>query len=252
MASFRIGDADMKAEWWDPSSGDSSAAEILARSGGLAQVAVSLEPYASRVLVFSRDAKPFAPPPAAPSISETIDISSGWSVQFGNDAEPVRMERLRSWIDDESTRYFSGVAAYEREVTVPERLIREGVPLKLDFGQGTIVSRGSMSFAGMRAWLEGPVREAAVIYINGVRAGSVWSPPYSIDVTRLLRPGGNQLRIEVANLALNYKAGRPLPDRRLLSTLYTERFTDQDMKNVKPQPAGLMGPVRLVAGAAPR
>ena len=27
---------------------------------------------------------------------------------------------------------------------------------------------------GMQAWLDAPVREAAVVYINGQRAGSVW------------------------------------------------------------------------------
>jgi hypothetical protein len=141
------------------------------------------------------------------------------------------------------------VAVYERDVTVPDRLPRQGVPVRLDFGEGTLVSSGAATFAGMRALLEGPVREAAVVYVNGQRAGAVWSPPYAVDVGALLRPGVNQIRIEVGNLALNYKAGRPLPNYRLLNQIFTERFTDQDMKNVKPQPAGLLGPVRLVAGA---
>ena len=30
----------------------------------------------------------------------------------------------------------------------------------------------------MQTWLDGPVREAAVVYVNGKRAGSVWCPPY--------------------------------------------------------------------------
>jgi hypothetical protein len=246
-ASFRIGDGEMRAEWWDPMSGESAPAEILARVDGRVRVALALEPYASRVLVFSRAAAPFVAP-GAPSVSETIDISSGWTVRFGEDAEPVKMEQLASWTGDEKTRYFSGVATYEREVTVPQRLLGVGIPLLLDFGRGTIVEQGSMSFAGMRAWLEGPVREAAVVYVNGKRAGSVWSPPYSVDVAPLLQAGINRFRIEVGNLALNHKAGQPLPDYRLLSTLYTERFTDQEMEKVQPQPAGLLGPIRLVAG----
>jgi hypothetical protein len=246
-ASFRIAEAT-RAEWWDAMSGNSAPAEIVSREAGLARVALTLEPYASRMLVFSRDAAAFAVP-SAPAVSETIDISSGWTVRFGADGEPVKMEQLTSWTADEKTRYFSGVATYEREVTVPERLLREGVPLKIDFGQGTIVERGRMTFEGTRAWLEGPVREAAVIYVNGNRAGSVWSPPYSINVAAHVQAGANQIRIEVGNLALNYKAGQPLPDYRLLSTLYTQRFSDQEMEKVKPQPAGLLGPIRLVAGA---
>jgi hypothetical protein len=102
----------------------------------------------------------------------------------------------------------------------------------------------------MRAWLEGPVREAAIVHVNGKRAGSVWSPPYAVDVTALLRPGRNQIRIEVANLAINYKAGQPLPNYRLLNLRYGERFTDQEMGKIAPQPAGILGPVRLIAGGA--
>jgi hypothetical protein len=246
-ASFRVGDEEMAAEWWDPMSGEATPAAIVARGEGVTKVNLALDAYASRALVFSRDAKPFVSPPAPP-VSETIDISSGWSVRFGKDSEPVTMDRLKSWTDDESTRYFSGVATYEREVNVPDRLLREGVPVKLDFGEGTVVSAERTNSAGMRAWLEGPVREAAVVYVNNKRAGSVWCPPYAVEVARLLHAGANQIRIEVANLALNAKAGQPLPDYRLLNQLYTERFTDQDMKNIKPQPAGILGPIRLVAG----
>ena len=99
----------------------------------------------------------------------------------------------------------------------------------------------------MQAWLEAPVREAAVIYINDQRAGSVWCPPYSLDVSSLLRPGENKIRILVANTALNYMAGHSLPDYRLLNLRYGERFQAQDMDKVQPIPSGLLGSIRLVA-----
>ncbi len=247
-ASFRVGDGEMTAEWWDPMSGEATPAAMVARGAGVAKLDLALDAYGSRVLVFSPDAKPFVPPPAAPPLSESIDISSAWSVQFGENSEPVSIDPLKSWTDDESTRYFSGVATYEREVKVPDRLLRAGVPVRLDLGKGTVVSNERPAANGMRAWLEGPVREAAVVYVNGKRAGAVWCPPYAIDVAALLHAGVNHLRIEVANLALNAKAAQPLPDYRLLNQIYTERFTDQDMDKITPQPAGLLGPIRLVAG----
>jgi hypothetical protein len=160
------------------------------------------------------------------------------------------MATLRSWTDEEDTRYFSGIATYEKEVDVPAGLLANGVPVRLDFGEGTVVAQSAVVFAGMRAWLEGPVREAAIVHVNGKRAGSVWSPPYAVDVTALLRPGRNQIRIEVANLAINHKAGQPLPNYRLLNLRYGERFTDQEMGKITPQPAGILGPVRLIAGGA--
>jgi hypothetical protein len=63
----------------------------------------------------------------------------------------------------------------------------------------------------------------------------------------LLRPGENRIKIVVANLALNYMAGRRLPDYRLLNLRYGERFQAQDMDKVQAAPAGLLGPIRLIA-----
>jgi Glycosyl hydrolases family 2, sugar binding domain. len=99
----------------------------------------------------------------------------------------------------------------------------------------------------MRALLESPVREAAQVYINGQFVGSVWHPPYEVDVSKFLRIGENQVRIVVANTAINALAGQSLPDYKLLNLRYTERFTPQDMKDLKPLPSGILGPVRLIA-----
>ncbi len=100
---------------------------------------------------------------------------------------------------------------------------------------------------GMRTWIDPPVREAAVIYVNGQRAGSLWCPPYRLDVTSLVRPGKNSLRIVVGNTALNHMAGRKLPDYKLLNLRYGERFQPQDMDKVQVLPSGLTGSVRLVS-----
>ena len=104
----------------------------------------------------------------------------------------------------------------------------------------------------MRAQFEPPVREAAVVYVNDERTGSVWSPPYSVDVTGLLTSGENRIRVEVANTALNLLAGHPLPDYRELKARYGDRFQPQDMNLVQPIPSGLLGPVRIVATAQAR
>ncbi len=175
-----------------------------------------------------------------------VDLSTGWRVTFGQGATK-QMDRLRSWTEDEDTRYFSGTATYEREVTVPESMLRAGAPLLLHFGEGKQLPPQNLR-AGMQAWLEGPVREAALVYVNERRAGSVWMPPWSLDVSGLLRPGANRLRVVVANTAINHMAGRRLPDYRLLNLRYGERFTPQDMDKVRPETSGLLGPVRLVAG----
>ena len=67
-------------------------------------------------------------------------------------------------------------------------------------------------------------------------------------MTSLLKPGENQLRIEVANLAVNYMAGRPQPDLTELRRVYGNRFDPQDVNLIRPMPSGLLGTVQLVTG----
>jgi hypothetical protein len=236
----------MQAEWWDPLTGRVSVAEAEAGRGGGMTVQVDLEPYGSSVLVFSK--RPPAPKPirSAAAVPPLIDLSTGWQVSFGANSKAIRMDRLRSWTEDEETRYFSGLATYEKEVVAPESMLQNGLAVRLDFGEGMQVPATPSRGAGMQAWIEPPVREAAIIYINDRRAGSVWCPPYSLDVTGLLQPGENKIRIVVANVAINHMAGRRLPDYRLLNLRYGVRFEPQDMDKVLPVPSGLLGSIRLI------
>jgi hypothetical protein len=155
------------------------------------------------------------------------------------------MARLRSWTEDPARLYFSGVATYSREVRIDPALVASDHGVRLDFGEARPVPPQDMR-NGMRAWLDAPVREAAVVWVNGTRAGSVWCPPYALDLSDSLRAGLNEIRIDVANLAINAMAGRPLPSYRLLTARYGRRFEPQDMDKVQPVPAGMLGDIRLV------
>ncbi len=199
-----------------------------------------LAPYESRVVVFSHEVAPTAAPHTA---RNAINLSAGWQVTFADSVPPVRMEALHSWTEEKGRRFFSGTATYERTVTLPDAAGR----MALSFGEGTAVSTPEHNAgSGMRAMLDGPVREAAIVYVNGKRAGAVWCPPYEVEVTGLLHAGENSIRIVVANSALNVLAKGPLPDYKALNAKYGERFQTQDMNQVAPQPSGLLGPVRLI------
>ncbi len=235
MAEFRISGG--APQWWDPFSGQASYA-------GETSVALDLAPYESRVLVFANEPAPrerATQPPAAP-----IDISSGWTVTFPG-ASPVAMTQLRSWTGVPDRAYFSGQAVYEKTVTVDAALLTPGHDVYLNFGEGTPVETVQRrSGNGMRAMLDGPVREAAVVYVNGEKAGSVWRPPYEVPVTGVLRPGENTLRVVVANTAINELAKGPLRDYKELTARFGERFQQQDMASLQPLPSGLLGPIRLM------
>jgi hypothetical protein len=207
-------------------------------------IGLDLAPYESRVFVFTTKTPPgFGRTPSTPT---STDLRNDWKVTFPG-AEATIMPGLRSWTEDESRKYFSGSVIYERSFSTTAMLDARGLHVYLNFGEGTpVTTEERRAGNGMRAMLENPVREAAVVYINGKRAGSIWCPPYELNITPFVHPGENQLRIEVANTALNAMAKGPLPDYKALNAKYGERFQAQDMDKVQPLPAGLLGPVRLI------
>jgi len=205
---------------------------------------LDLGPYESRVFVFSNRKSPSLQK-AESRVPAPLDLSTGWQVSVGTTA-PTTWEKLHSWTDNEATKYFSGVATYTKQISIPETMIDKSVSIALDFGEGNPLTPQVLR-NGSQTWLDGPIREAAVVYINDQRAGSVWCPPYNLDVSSFIKPGVNNIRIEVANTAMNYMAGHSLPDYRLLNLRYGERFQAQDMDKIQTLPSGILGPVKLVA-----
>jgi len=249
-ATFRP--AAWSAQRWDAVTGSIRPA-IVRRPAGRSgtTVALDLAPYESTIVVLAAGAPARAATPAAArTLPAPLDLSAEWRVRLGAAGAPAEWPALRSWTDDEATKYFSGIGVYEKTVDVPAAFLRPGLAATLDLGEPKPVAPGGPG-ARMQAWVDAPVREAAVVFVNGRRAGAAWCPPYTIDVSAFLRPGPNGIRIEAANLAINHMAGRALPDYKLLNLRYGTRFEPQDMDKVQPVPAGLFGPIRLVAAPAP-
>ena len=227
---------DLQPEWWSPDTGRRTTAVV--QKGNLI---VDLAPYESRIAVYSRSSSKTDPPPTEPQTLS--DLSVGWKITWGDNRETTQMDRLHSWTDDESTLYYSGNAAYERGFRYDAK---PGQRVYLSFGEGTPVEAPRRA-QGFQALLDSPVRETAIVMVNGKPAGTVWHPPYEVEITTLLQPGTNQLRIFVANLAVNAMAGQKQPDYKLLNLRYAERFTPQDMDKIQPLPSGLLGKVTLVS-----
>lgn len=246
-ASIRI--ANLAGEWWDPFSAETKPL-YGSSDGKCTTVGLHLAPYESEVIVFRPGKLQPEPAADAPSAGDIIDISRNWKVTFRSLNQTEDMTQLRSWTNDPQTEYYSGKADYEKTIQVPESFLNRtkqpARPIDLDFGEGEPVQPINMP-NGMRALLESPVRESALVYVNGQFAGSVWHPPYTLPVQKYLHAGQNQLRLVVANLAVNEMAGRTLPTYTLLNERYGQRFQPQGFENFHTLPAGILGPIRLVA-----
>jgi hypothetical protein len=243
QATFRH--AAKFAEWWDPFTG------AVIREGKSSSFELDLQPYESRLILLTDAAvQPGEnlPSPVAPAntLTKTIDLSTHWSVSFNRAGETISMDQLRSWSEDSHLQFYSGQASYAKTFELSATELRGGTKAVLDFGEGTPIPEPvPLPQFNMGAYLDSPVREAAEVYVNGELAGFVWHPPYTLEVSKSLKAGKNELRIVVGNTAINALAGQSLPTYRLLNQRYGERFTPQDMANLRPLPSGILGGLRL-------
>jgi alpha-L-rhamnosidase len=210
-------------------------------------IALQLAAYESAIFIFS-DQTSRAPTPHSPA-APIADLSIDWKVTFTATNQALSEHTLTDWTSDPATRFYSGEAVYERDLTLSK------VPLGKTFleadGGTPLKEPAGHTGPGMRAWYDPPVREAAIVFINGRRVGSLWHPPYKLDVTGFLKQGQNRLVIKVYNTAINAWAALPPQDYKPLIAEYGDRFQMQDLDQVKPVPSGLMGSIRLVSEETP-
>ena len=234
------------AEAWDPDSGRILFAERDARG---AQLPLALAPYESRIFVFTDRAQPAplgVPEPTQPREATIADLTSKWKIQPAGSPAPRPLANLQSWTEIPGMQNFSGKAEYARDFSL-SRMPSKGARLFLDFGQGVPITDDRPPNAnGMHALLDPPIREAAVVYVNGRRAGSLWHPPYRIDITQFVHGKDNRVEVRVYNTAINALAGQPPHDYTALWAKYGKRFEPQDMENLHPVPSGLFGPIHLI------
>ena len=184
------------------------------------------------------------------AMEEPLEIAGSWQLRFPSQAgmpKEVTLDRLMSWSahSDAGIKYFSGAATYTKSIRVPARLLARDRKLLLDLGSVAVM---------------------AEVTLNGKSLGTLWKPPYCVDVSDVLKPGENMLEVKVVNLFVNrmigdeflpedsdrnpdgtlkawpkwVEEGKPSPARR--STFTTWRLWK---KTDALQTSGLLGPVTL-------
>ena len=237
--------------------GIGSSAAVMAKNEPL-----RLAPYESRVFVFADGTGAKARKHGtAPQL--LMDLSSQWTVRFSGSGITRQEAMLTDWTADPATLHYSGEAVYTRELTLQARPSKR-VYLEVDGGRPvaggpssepahSLLANGlpdpkvTRTGPGMRAYFEPPIREAALVLVNGQPAGALWHPPYRLEVAKLLQAGTNRIEIHVFNTALNAWSALPPHDYQPLIAKYGDRFQMQDLDQVKPVSSGLLGSVRLVS-----
>ncbi|HTV09949.1 MAG TPA: glycosyl hydrolase [Candidatus Aquilonibacter sp.] len=238
-----------QSEWWDADTGEAARAHP--------GETLTLPPYGARLLVLHQETSQTTPAPMKfVAAQQPAIVLKDWTVSFpgsaGSAAQPTEHNVQDTlWTDNKSTQFYSGEVGYT--TTFRASGLSKGEHAELQFAPSDpIPDTQSPRRPGMRAWLDPPIREAAIILLNGKRVGDLWHPPYSLDLTSAIHPGENTLEVRVFNTAINELAGQPPRDYTALKAKYGDRFQMQDMNNLQPVPSGIRGPVEIVYGTEAR
>lgn len=152
--------------------------------------------------------------PAAQQIAGPFAVS--FDPQRGGPAEPQQFAALTSWTESPvaGVKHYSGLATYTKDFAL----------------------LSAQTASDVRAYLViDEVAEVAKVTINGCAAGTLWRPPYRLDVTDFVRVGANALSITVGNTWVNrclYDA--TLPEAQRLTWANTMQVHYPDPKTIKP------------------
>ncbi len=242
---------------WNPETGATTGHNIQS-----ANTELNLAPYESALYIFSNNNQPAQTTPK--NATELADLTHNWQVTFTSTNKSQSEPTLTDWTADPATLHYSGEAVYTRDInlTIPPN---KSIFLQVDGGaplpgapaivpehptlgpDGLPNPRLTRPGPGMRAFFDPPIHEAASVLVNGQPAGTLWHPPYRLDISRLLKPGKNHIEIHVYNTALNAWSAQPPHDYKPLIEKYGDRFQMQDLDQVKPIPSGLLGTIHLMA-----
>jgi alpha-L-rhamnosidase len=151
-------------------------------------------------------------------------IDGPWRLSLSGGA-PLELPRLVSWIELAEGRSFSGWGTYEVEFEGPPA--GDGIEWLLDLGT---------------------VHETAEVALNGRSLGAAWKGARRLSGGKALQPGRNHLKVEVANLWIHHVLHREPPDLSEMEETFGIRWGRYgEVKPERVPPAGLLGPVRLVA-----
>jgi alpha-L-rhamnosidase len=227
--------------------------------GNSHNVTLNLAPYESRAFIFD-NSQSIELPRKSEAESQLADLSSDWKVTFTSAGISQIEPTPTDWIANLDTKFYSGEAVYTRDFVLPV-VASNPTYLQIEGGAPTPGALSSppqrptnlpdqkitLPGPGMRAYYDPPIREAALVFINGQHAGSLWHPPYRLEVSPYLKPGKNHIEIRVYNTAINAWAAQPPRDYKPLIEKFGDRFQMQDLDKVRPISSGLLGTVHLVA-----
>ncbi|CAM3969252.1 MULTISPECIES: glycosyl hydrolase [Pseudoalteromonas] len=260
--SVEIRDGGGSPEIWNNTDGTIEQVQNYRRDGNRIIIDLALEPYASRFILIRRDKNTPQYTGAHSQLVKDVylndkketkvqELTGPWTIEFDQKlAGPglVTFDRLQDWITrkEEDIKHYSGTANYSKTFSITKQQISSDKAIYLDLGE---------------------VQQIAEVSLNGKKLGTLWKPPFALNISKAIRVGRNELEVKITNTWVNRLVGdEALPDtsgykmtgktvpwlnanepppksQRVTFTGYN--FFAKE-KNKKLQSSGLIGPVRII------
>ena len=223
---FRI--TGKSPEFWDATTGNMRDLPEYTVNGETTSVPLKMEACESAFIVFrKKDAKQVEAVSALnfPDPQIITEIDDPWTVTFNvasrGPSKPVTFNTLYDWStsNNDSIKFYSGTAIYKTNVKL----------VAYDPGRKLYVDLGKVN--GM-----------AKVTINGKYAGGVWTAPWRVDISALVKDGENSIEVEIVNTWVNRLIGdSKLPVNKRKTWCYVNPYKPDSSL----APSGMIGPVQI-------
>jgi hypothetical protein len=182
---------------------------------------ITLSPFESRFIIFRMPLVNESIVFPMEEDPKTIDLSGNWKLKIP-EKDTIKLERLTSWhLMQESTfKYYSGTAVYSKKFNVDPQQSRSDFSIQFD-----------------------SVCNMATIKLNGIDCGTLWTPPFRLNITKAIKTGANNIEIEVTNTWRNRLKGDELLPVKQRSTYQNSPYS---LSNKPLLPAGILGKVKIM------
>ena len=195
-------------ELWNPLTGETRLLPDYEWQKNQTSIPLQFESFQSFFILFEKGNRAIRKKTTSennfPKKTLLTNIDGPWNVSFDpkwGGPKNVTFEKLQDWTkySEDGIRYYSGIAVYRKTFDLSDNIINQNEEIYLDLGE---------------------IKNMAKICLNGKELGTVWTAPWSVNITNAVKLKGNHLEIEVANLWPNRLIG-------------DERFPDDGIKNGK-------------------
>ncbi len=238
-------------ELWNPLSGETRLLKNFSRNKGITTIPIQFEPHQSFFVVFNQNKPAVTPTKASlknfPGMRSLLTLDGSWKLSFDpiwGGPKEILFDHLVDWTKrpEEGIKYYSGTASYQKTFILNKAILASASPLFIELGE---------------------VNCMAQVTLNGIDLGTLWTTPWSLEITKAVKEGTNLLEIKVVNLWPNRLIGdekfpsdgisdrkwpewllenKPRTSQRF--TFVTHSFYKKDSPLLK---SGLIGPVRIMA-----